>query len=243
LLARAVATLGGTFLLLSIASLLFVLPLVGASYFVFFVWQRRRFHPRYVANAGENRHALLVSFVNLIGSAALTSPVHWWIASGRTRVYYSIGDRGWPWFITSIALYLIVVETSVYWIHRALHTPWLYRHVHRLHHAHRVPNSLASYSFHPLDAFFQALPQHVFVLLVPVHLGVYVAFLSFTAVWTILIHDRVPLVAWRGINNTSHHAVHHWFQRFNLGQFFTLWDRVGGTYRAPDALPARLDGM
>jgi lathosterol oxidase len=50
----------------------------------------------------------------------------------------------------------------------------------------------------------------------------------------------VPLVRWRGINNTSHHTVHHWFQKYNLGQFFTLWDRIGGTYRSPDALPAHL---
>jgi lathosterol oxidase len=243
LLAKAVGTLGGTFLLLSAASLLFVLPLVIASYWFFFVSHRGRFHPRFVADAAENRRALIWSVVNVIGNAALTAPVHFWIASGKTKVYFNIADRGWTWFIASIVIYLVVVETAVYWIHRALHTRWLYLHVHRMHHADRVPTSLSSYAFHPLDAFMQAVPQHLLVLLLPIHIGVYVAFLSFTAVWTVLIHDRVPLVAWRGINNTTHHAVHHWFQRYNLGQFFTLWDRLGGTYRDPDALPASLDGM
>jgi lathosterol oxidase len=243
LLTHAVATLPGTFLLLSIAGLLFMLPLVLGSYFVFFVWHKRRFHPRFVADVATNRRALVLSVLNVVGSAALTSPVHWLIIGGHTRVYYSIADRGWGWFVTSIVLYLVVVETTVYWIHRALHTRWLYKHVHRLHHEHRVPTPLSSYSFHPLDAFLQAVPQHLFVLFVPVHLGVYVVFLSFTAVWTVLIHDRVPFVHWRGINNTDHHTVHHWFQKYNLGQFFTLWDRLGGTYRDPEALPPTLEGM
>ncbi|UQA59226.1 sterol desaturase family protein [Polyangium aurulentum] len=229
-----------TFSLLALAALSVYAVLGVGSYFVFFVWWRRRFHPGYTPPPGENRRAVLLSLANVIGGAALVCPMYLLVATGHTRVYFAVEERGVAWLLASALLLLFFVETLVYWIHRALHTPLLYRLLHRPHHAFRVPNALASFAFHPLDAFAQSLPIHVFALLVPTHIAVYLGFLSVTMVWTFLIHLRVPLVRWRGINNTSHHTVHHWFQKYNLGQFFTLWDRIGGTYRSPDALPAHL---
>lgn len=29
--------------------------------------------------------------------------------------------------------------------------------------------------------------------------------------------------------------MHHLYFNYNYGQYFTLWDRVGGSYRAPNA--------
>lgn len=229
-----------TFLGLALAALGIYAVLGVGSYFVFFVWGRQRFHPGYTPPAGENRRAVLLSLANVVGGAALVLPMHLLVASGKTRVYFSVAEHGLSWLVVSAVLLLVTAETLVYWVHRALHTPLLYRRLHRPHHAFRVPNALASFAFHPLDAFAQSLPVHLFVLLVPTHILVYLGFLGATMVWTFLIHLRVPLVRWGGLNNTSHHAVHHWFQKYNLGQFFTLWDRLGGTYRSPDALPAQL---
>lgn len=35
------------------------------------------------------------------------------------------------------------------------------------------------------------------------------------------------------INSSAHHAVHHLYFNYNYGQYFTLWDRVGGSHRQP----------
>lgn len=35
------------------------------------------------------------------------------------------------------------------------------------------------------------------------------------------------------INSSAHHAVHHLYFNYNFGQYFTLWDRLGGSHRQP----------
>lgn len=35
------------------------------------------------------------------------------------------------------------------------------------------------------------------------------------------------------INSSAHHAVHHLYFNYNYGQYFTLWDRIGGSHRQP----------
>ena len=132
-------------------------------------------------------------------------------------------------------LYLVVTETLVYWTHRLLHRPWAFKHIHRAHHSFRRPTPWASLAFHPLDAFLQALPHHLCAFLFPVHGLVYLGFLGFVTAWSVAIHDRVSLVRWPGLDFTAHHTVHHFYNNYNHGQFFTLWDRLAGSYRAPEA--------
>lgn len=35
------------------------------------------------------------------------------------------------------------------------------------------------------------------------------------------------------INSSAHHSVHHLYFNYNYGQYFTLWDRLGGSHRQP----------
>lgn len=36
------------------------------------------------------------------------------------------------------------------------------------------------------------------------------------------------------VNGTACHTVHHLYFNYNYGQFTTLWDRLGRSYRRPD---------
>ena len=229
---------GGPSFLLLFAALLFggwtfYLFVAGLSYLTFFRWGRRRFHPDYRADAAENKKAIAWALISLAGNAVLTAPFHWAIARGHTRVYFDVAERGWAWLAASVVLYLVVTETLIYWIHRALHHPLVFRALHGKHHEFRLPTPLVSVSFHPLDSFLQALPHHLCVFLFPVHLGVYGSFLVFVTVWAVLIHDRLTWLPFWLVNYTGHHTAHHLHVRCNYGQFFTLWDRIAGTYRSP----------
>ena len=56
--------------------------------------------------------------------------------------------------------------------------------------------------------------------------------------WTISIHDghySVPQMLKYIVNGSAHHTDHHLYYNFNYGQYFTLWDRIGGSYRNPSA--------
>ncbi len=37
------------------------------------------------------------------------------------------------------------------------------------------------------------------------------------------------------VNGSAHHTDHHLFFNCNYGQFFTLWDRIGGSFKEPTA--------
>lgn len=60
----------------------------------------------------------------------------------------------------------------------------------------------------------------------------------FVNIWTISIHDadyRVMFKLRPFINGSAHHIDHHYYFNYNYGQFFTLWDRIGGSFRNPSA--------
>ena len=57
-------------------------------------------------------------------------------------------------------------------------------------------------------------------------------------IWTVSIHDgdyRVPDLFKPVVNGSAHHMDHHIYYNYNYGQFFTLWDRIGGSFRTPSS--------
>lgn len=36
------------------------------------------------------------------------------------------------------------------------------------------------------------------------------------------------------VNGSACHTIHHYYFNYNYGQFTTLWDRLGGSYRKPN---------
>jgi len=89
----------------------------------------------------------------------------------------------------------------------------------------------SSHAFHFVDGFLQipitdsSLPGHMFLTV------------NF---WTISIHEEIdfgPVLQLPGgrvgeylMNTTGHQTVHHVQFNYNYGQYFTIWDRLCGTY-------------
>lgn len=102
----------------------------------------------------------------------------------------------------------------------------------------KVPTPFASHAFHPIDGFLQSCPYHIYPFLFPLHKFTYLLLFVFVNLWTVSIHDgdyRVPKLFRPLINGSAHHTDHHLFYNYNYGQFFTLWDRIGQSFRAPSA--------
>ena len=61
-------------------------------------------------------------------SAPLTaahSPPH----AGKTKLYDTIEERGWPYLVLSIVAFMFWNDFAIYWVHRWLHKPMFYRRV------------------------------------------------------------------------------------------------------------------
>ncbi|KAK8056590.1 c-5 sterol desaturase [Apiospora rasikravindrae] len=140
------------------------------------------------------------------------------------------------WYnIIQFPFFLLFTDFFVYWIHRGLHHKLLYKTLHKPHHKWIMPTPYASHAFHPLDGFAQSIPYHVFPFLFPLQKVSYVALFVFVNLWTILIHDGEYVANSPLINGAACHTIHHLYFNYNYGQYTTLWDRLGGSYRKPNA--------
>lgn len=55
---------------------------------------------------------------------------------GWSKLYMNVDDQwgGWWYLVFSLISFLLFTDFSIYWIHRCLHHPLLYKHLHKLHH-------------------------------------------------------------------------------------------------------------
>ena len=60
-------------------------------------------------------------------------------------------------FVVSMLVHIVCVEVWFYASHRFLHgTPWIYKHVHSLHHSYKAPSCLESVYVHPVEFVVQS---------------------------------------------------------------------------------------
>jgi lathosterol oxidase len=229
------------FLALAVVVILLYFALAGAAYYVFFVWKKEKYFPGKVVDRREIYKAIRLALWSIVANALLTAPFLLLIVKGYTPVYFTVAEWGWGYLLFSALALLAFAETWAYWMHRLLHRPFFYRTLHGYHHEFRDANPWVSLAFHPLDAFSQGLPFHLFVLVVPTYLGVHVALLVYVTLWTFMIHDQLTFFPIPGVNYTAHHNLHHKYNKYNYGQFFTFWDRVARTYRPPE--PAKPEAV
>mmetsp|Transcript_32431 Transcript_32431/g.83999 ORF Transcript_32431/g.83999 Transcript_32431/m.83999 type:complete len:276 (-) Transcript_32431:31-858(-) len=139
---------------------------------------------------------------------------------------------GWFSFARDIVTFMLFTDMMIYWVHRYLHHPWFY-HFHKPHHQWKVCSPFSSHAFHPVDGFMQGLPYHVYVYLFPMNKFLYLFMFLFVNMWTVSIHDGAYVIGGGVISTAAHHNDHHLYFNYNHGQYFTLWDRIGGTYMNP----------
>ncbi|EJU05080.1 hypothetical protein DACRYDRAFT_20626 [Dacryopinax primogenitus] len=216
--------------------------------YAFIFDHRLKFHPRYLPN--QISQEIRSSVSSFPGMMALMLP--WFLGEvrGWSKMYDKVEDYGWTYLILSVPIFLLFTDYMIYWIHRGLHYPLVYKYVHKPHHKWIVPTPFASHAFHPLDGTAQGMPYHFFVFLLPMQRHLYLALFILVNIWTVIIHDADMLVdhpLLRFINGPAHHTLHHIYFTVNYGQYFTWADWVGGSFMQPgkelDPLIASLENQ
>lgn len=213
--------------------------LSGGSYLYFFVWRRDKYVPDHRTDPKEIWTSVKWAFYSVAGNAVLMMPFEIAMSKGHSKLYWGLGEHGYAYLAFTILFELVFSETLIYWIHRGLHGRFFYKTLHVSHHQFRSPTPLASVAFHPVDSFAQALPHHLCAFILPLNTYVYHVYVATIMVWAVLIHDRVCFVPWGFVNHTGCHTAHHWYNKYNYGQFFSFWDKLMGTYKDPRELPAQ----
>jgi len=229
----------------------------GGLYWILFrgwpqAWQAYRVQAE-LPDTEQVRYEVRWSLINAACSGVTTVLTAYLVQAGHTSMYFSIDDYGWAWFFASVAAVILAHDSWIYWQHRAMHTDWLYRHIHHVHHRVGNPTPLATFTQHPAET----LIGNVFFVLVVLYLPIHVLALSLAGAFMfgygILGHlgyepfprwvTRHPLLGF--LNTATYHNVHHSEQRCNYAAWFLFWDRAMGTAHASyeptlDAIDARV---
>jgi lathosterol oxidase len=152
---------------------------------------------------------------------------------GWTAIYTDIHDHSIAYLVLSPLLVLASYETYYYWLHRFMHTPPVYRLVHKVHHTSIEPTVFSAFSFHPLEALLQFLFFPVIIVILPLHLYALSAVFTVLTLSAMINHAGVELYGsgWviRHIIGSSHHDLHHKEFKTNFGLTLTWWDKAMGT--------------
>ena len=230
------ASLGATF-----GNLLWYALLAGAASLLFYVLFPRFFRRRRIADADPSRQQVSREIFHSLRSLAIFGLVAAGVVvaalSGWTRIYINDDRYGWPWFITSIVLIILLHDAYFYWTHRLMHHPRLFRRMHHTHHLSTSPTPWAAYAFSPAEALVQAGIGPLIVFTIPTHPAAFGLFMLWQISFNVMGHcghelfprGFVTSPAGRLLNTTTHHALHHEKFRTNFGLYFNVWDRLIGT--------------
>lgn len=218
---------------ISVVGFAFLYLLIAAFSFKFIfdkkIMKAKQFLPNQI------RREIVLSLKSIPVMGVLTTPFFLGEVRGYSRLYqFTEVDVRLSDIIMSVIGFIVFTDTAIYWIHRWLHHPLVYAYVHKPHHQWIVTTPFASHAFHPLDGFLQSVPYHVYVYLFPMEEHLYFALLIMVNIWSISIHDGNHQMLNQVVNSAACHTLHHREFNYNYGQYFTIWDRLGGTYRSPD---------
>lgn len=208
-----------------------------------FVFDKRLLeHPQVLENQVQKEVIYAMKSIPMM--AFLTSIMFLLEIRGYSRLYDRVDDSKYGWWMIgfSIITFILFTDLLIYWIHRWLHIPFVYKHIHKPHHKWKMPTPYASFAFHPIDGFLQSTPYHIYAFLFPLHKYLYLALYLSVNIWTVSIHDgdfRVPDMLKPYVNGSAHHMDHHLYYNYNYGQYFTLWDRIGGSFKNPSAFEGK----
>jgi lathosterol oxidase len=182
-------------------------------------------------NPRARRREIVLGAANLTMASIVSGIFAHHVASGGdTGVYWR--GHGILFSIATALFYFVATDGALYWAHRLLHRPWLFRHIHRVHHRWTSPTAFTSAAMHPLEmALYQSIVL-VPLFFLPIHVVGLVIVLVYQNTIAMIDHSGVSLgsaLPWQP--PARFHDDHHVHFHVNYGQTLGVWDRVFGTWR------------
>ncbi len=210
--------------LLSIVLVLFAVPLASRRI------QARR------ATFSDRRREFGNSMITILLFSTVGFMVHLGSQYGIFRLTTDLPPST-SYILVDLVVLILIHDAYFYWVHRWMHSPRLFRRVHRTHHKSKTPTPWAAYSFAPSEAVIEAGILPLVALFMPLHQLTVILFMTHMIVRNVIGHAGIelfprwwldaPVLRW--ITTTTHHDLHHSHGGHNFGLYFTWWDRWMGT--------------
>jgi lathosterol oxidase len=176
------------------------------------------------------RNEILRSLGTCALFALTTAMAHQLLLAGVFRIRWS--RPAWQIALELVGL-ILLNELHVYVLHRLMHTRWLLRNVHVVHHRSHSPTAYSVYSVHWIEGILMSLVTPIAMLVHNFQIESIAIFPVVTLVMNVLCHwnhDLFPNVSPnRWLAMAQRHGLHHTNAHGNFGFTMALFDRLGGT--------------
>ncbi len=155
-----------------------------------------------------------------------------WLLSTEMIPYHNWSD-GPVWFILFFILIPFWDSSHFYAVHRLLHSKWLYRRFHSIHHRNINVGPWSGLSMHPVESAIYLSPViiHLFLPSHPLHI---VFHISWYAIGPAATHCGFEAISIKGIKyprlGDFFHVLHHKFFECNYGNSEVPLDAVGNSF-------------
>jgi Delta7-sterol 5-desaturase len=161
------------------------------------------------------------------------------VGSDYHNVYKDINEYGMVYYVFTFFWMFFLHDTWFYFMHRAMHHPVLFKHVHLIHHRSTNPSPWTAYAFHPLEAILEAAILPIIAFTLPVHVSAIIFFFLFQIMYNVYGHLGFEILPkgfhksriGKWVNTSTAHNLHHHKFNGNYGLYTLFWDRLFGTVR------------
>jgi sterol desaturase/sphingolipid hydroxylase (fatty acid hydroxylase superfamily) len=154
----------------------------------------------------------------------------------------------WLWLVVLTLLVPAIHEVHFFFIHRLIHSPFLYRHIHSVHHNSINPSPWSSLSMHPVEGFlyFSEMFWHVLIPSNPIVALFNMHVVGYGAVNGHIGFDKLEITDKATLDSHAYtHYLHHKYFEVNYGgdglvpldRWFGTWH--DGTKEADEQMKAR----
>ena len=138
------------------------------------------------------------------------------------------------WMPLSVFVAVLIQDTHLYWTHRIMHHPKLFKYTHIIHHQSINPSPFSAYSFNIIEAFIEALIAPFIIVCIPMHPFSMVLFVWWSLAVNVYAHLGYEIaprwfrhtILFEIFTTSVYHNIHHEKFHGNYGFYFRIWDRI-----------------
>ncbi|PHR92228.1 MAG: desaturase [Blastopirellula sp.] len=155
-----------------------------------------------------------------------------WAYANELAPWLSIAES--PVYLFMLALLVPVIhEIHFFYIHRLIHTPFLYKHVHSVHHNSINPSPWSSLAMHPVEhmLYFSTMFYHLIIPSNPIIALYQLHYAGFGAVPGHIGFDKIEVGKNSAVDSHAYtHYLHHKYFEVNYGDGLVPLDKIFGTW-------------
>jgi sterol desaturase/sphingolipid hydroxylase (fatty acid hydroxylase superfamily) len=201
------------------------------------------------ADAARLRHLgvnLALWFIGLLIAQFAIEPI-FGFTSKLLAPDWGLASLGWPHIVT-LLIGILAFDLFAYFDHRISHHFRPFWALHIVHHSDTQVDCSTAIRAHPGEAVLSVFLSFGFLALAGIPIWVYFLRAALMAPLALFHHANIDLPS--GVDRVLrllivsprmhllHHSPDERYTNSNYGHMFSLWDRLFGTYRDPDAVDA-----